>query len=98
MTSFGTATATVVLSRSEGRAVILTDDMDPAPNGHVYELWLQTPGGDMVPAGLMPDRSDTVMLLDGDASQATAVGITVEPEGGSPQPTSDPIALFALDS
>lgn len=92
------ATATVVLSRAEGRAVILTDDMDPPPSGHVYELWLQTPGGDMVPAGLMPDRSDTVMLLDGDASQATAVGITVEPEGGSPQPTSDPIALFALDT
>lgn len=92
------ASATVVLSRSEGRAVVLTDDMDPAPSGQVYELWLQTPRGDMVPAGIMPDRSDAVMLLEGDASQATGVGITVEPEGGSPQPTSDPIALFALDS
>lgn len=92
------ASATVVLSRSEGRAVILTDAMDPAPEGKVYELWLQTPSGDMVPAGLMPDRSDAVMVLDGDASQATAVGITVEPDGGSPQPTSDPIALFSLAS
>jgi hypothetical protein len=33
-------------------------------------------------------------MLEGDAADALAVGITVEPEGGSPEPTSDPIALF----
>jgi len=29
-----------------------------------------------------------------DAANATAAGITVEPEGGSKEPTSEPIALF----
>jgi anti-sigma-K factor RskA len=88
--------AKIVISRSEGRAVILTEDMALAPDGKVYELWLQDPGGDPVPAGLMPDQSDTTVLLDGDASRATWAGITVEPDGGSPQPTTDPIAAFDL--
>lgn len=92
------STATIVVSRSEGRALIRTTDMALAPDGKAYELWLQTPAGAMVPAGLMPDDPDTTYVLDGDASEATGVGITVEPDGGSPQPTSEPIALFALDS
>ena len=92
------STATIVISRSEGRAVIRTTDMAPAPDGKVYELWLQTPAGEMEPAGLMPDLRDATKLLDGDASRATGVGITVEPDGGSDQPTSQPIAFFALDS
>ena len=48
----------------------------------------------MVPAGLMPPGEDNQMVLEGDATTATAVGITVEPEGGSDQPTTEPIALF----
>lgn len=91
------AKATLVLSRSERTAVIVTDDMAPAPEGKVYELWLQSPEGDMLPAGLMPDDSDATVVLDGDASQATGVGITVEPDGGSEAPTSEPIALFELE-
>ena len=92
----GDAQATVVVSRSEGRAVIVTKDMPLAPDGRTYELWFQTPQGTMQPAGLMPDDHDATVLLDGDASNATGVGITVEPDGGSPQPTSDPIAFFKL--
>jgi anti-sigma-K factor RskA len=92
----GEARATLVRSRDVGRAVLVTEAMPPAPEGKVYELWFQSPEGDMVPAGLMPRRTDQTVLLDGDASQATAVGITVEPKGGSPAPTSDPIALFEL--
>lgn len=88
--------ATVYLSRSEGRAVLRTEDMAPAPDGKVYELWLQTPQGAMEPAGLMPDDPDTTVLLDGDASAAVGVGVTVEPDGGSKQPSSDPILLFPL--
>lgn len=90
--------AIVVVSRSEGRAVILTDDMKPAPDGKDYQLWLQTPAGELQPAGLMPDTRDATKLLDGDASRATGVGITVEPDGGSDQPTSEPIAFFSLET
>jgi anti-sigma-K factor RskA len=50
----------------------------------------------MVPAGMMPEGPDHTMLLEGPAADAIAVGITVEPEGGSPAPTTEPIALFDL--
>ena len=42
----------------------------------------------------MPDEPDQTVVLEGPPATATAVGITVEPEGGSEQPTSDPIAVF----
>ena len=86
--------ATVVRSVSHNSAVIVTEDMVPAPDGKVYELWLQSPDGEMLPAGLMPDEADHTTLLEGDAAEATAAGITVEPDGGSETPTTDPIALF----
>ena len=91
------ATATLVRSEAEGKAVLLTKKMPPAPSGKVYELWLQV-GGVMVPAGTMPDAADQTVLLEGDASGATAVGITVEPDGGSEKPTSAPIAMFELEA
>lgn len=92
----GGASATVTRSVREGRAVITTHDMDAPPPGRVYQLWLQQSDGSMTDAGLMPERADQTMLLEGDAADVTGAGITVEPAGGSPQPTSDPIALFDL--
>jgi len=90
----GGAKATLVHSDSVGRAVLVTEKMPPPPAGKVYQLWLDQPGQGMVSAGLMPVREDQRVLLSGDAATATAAGITVEPEGGSAEPTSDPIALF----
>ena len=86
--------ATVVRSQEHNRAVLVTEDMVSAPEGKVYELWLQDPDGTMVPAGLMPDAPDQEVLIEGPANDATAVGITVEPAGGSQEPTSEPIAVF----
>ncbi|MDI6910768.1 anti-sigma factor [Nocardioides sp.] len=90
----GGARATLVHSDSVGGAVLVTEKMPPPPPGKVYQLWLQQPGEGMVSAGLMPVEADQRVLLTGDAATATAAGITVEPEGGSSEPTSDPIALF----
>jgi anti-sigma-K factor RskA len=80
------ATATVVRSAKEHRAVIVTEDMPAAPEGKVYQLWLQTPAEDMVSAGLMPEGRTTA-LLAGDSDDAIGVGLSLEPEGGSEQPT-----------
>lgn len=94
----GEASATVVHSDSLGRAVLVTDDMPPPPEGKVYQVWLDQPDGGMVSAALMPVDPDQTVLLDGDATTATGAGITVEPAGGSPEPTTEPIALFAFDA
>lgn len=89
------AKLTVYRSESLGKAALVTDDMPAAADGKVYELWLQVDGA-MVPAGLLDASGDQEVLLDGDAAKATAAGITVEPDGGSPKPTTTPIALFDL--
>ncbi|MGY2875568.1 anti-sigma-K factor RskA [Marmoricola sp. URHA0025 HA25] len=96
LTLEGGGRASVVRSVSQGKAVLIARDMPRAPADRVYELWLQTPGGVMVPAGLMDGGSATVVLR-GDASSATAAGITVEPKGGSPAPTTAPVALFDFE-
>ncbi len=88
----GGAEATVIRSESLNRAVLVTSDMPDAPSGSVYELWLLHDGV-MVSAGLMPPGAHEV-ILEGDPATAQGVGITVEPEGGSEEPTSDPIALI----
>jgi len=94
----GDAEARVVRSVSQGRAVIVTNGMPPAPDGKVYELWLQRPEGNMVPAGLMPEGADVTYLLEGDASDAIGAGITVEPApNGSRVPTTKPVALFDFE-
>jgi anti-sigma-K factor RskA len=90
------SSATVVHSAREGRAVLLTEGMAAPPPGKTFEVWLQDDAGAMHPAGLMDGPGDHKVLLDGDANAATGVGITVEPDGGSEEPTSDPIALFDL--
>jgi anti-sigma-K factor RskA len=92
------SSATVYRSRSEGRAVLLTQDMAAPPAGKAYEAWLQDEAGEMRPAGLMKGpNGNHKLLLEGDAAKATGVGITVEPDSGSKQPTTAPIALLELN-
>jgi len=93
----GGVSASVIRSVSEGKAVLVTRNMPAPPSGRVYELWLQTRAGKMVPAGTMDKPGSRPVVLDGDATNATAVGITVEPEGGSESPTTEPIALFDFE-
>jgi len=90
------STATVVRSDGLRKAVVITTDMADAPSGKVYQLWLQDSTGHMASAGLMPPGPDNIVVLSGDASSASGAGITIEPVGGSAQPTSDPIALFSF--
>jgi anti-sigma-K factor RskA len=91
------ATATVIRSAKMGKAVVVTAKMPAAPNGKVYELWLRNPAGRMVPAGLMKGSGDQKQLLQGDAANANAAAISLEPSGGSKEPTNEPIALFDFD-
>ncbi|MFD3974961.1 anti-sigma factor domain-containing protein [Streptomyces cyaneofuscatus] len=90
----GGARGTVVVSQQENRAVFLASGMERPPSGKVYQLWFNDEGT-MRSAGLMdPSASDDAVLLDGPVDRATGMGITVEPAGGSAEPTSDPVALM----
>ncbi|OEV04173.1 anti-sigma factor [Streptomyces oceani] len=89
-------TASVVVSRDADRAAFFAADLPRAPEGKVYQLWFSE-GGTMRPAGLLSaaERGATV-LMDGPVRDASAMGLTVEPDGGSPQPTSEPLTLLRL--
>lgn len=93
---FDGATATVYHSAALGRAAVVFDDLPAAPPGQVYELWLQKDGV-MVPAGLVPSSGDQEILLAGDATDATAAGITLEPEGGSKEPSLPAKAILPFE-
>ncbi|PWS40951.1 anti-sigma factor, partial [Streptomyces sp. ZEA17I] len=90
----GGARGTVVVSQQQNRAVFLASGMAPPPSGKVYQIWFNDEGT-MRSAGLMdPKAGDDAVLLDGPVDRATGMGITVEPAGGSAEPTSDPVALM----
>ncbi|MFL6108184.1 MAG: anti-sigma factor domain-containing protein [Marmoricola sp.] len=90
------ARATIYRSESLGKAAVVTSHLPALPAGKIYQLWLQDPAGHMIDAGPLTDpRRATV--LRGDASDATGVGITVEPAGGSHTPTIPVFALIDLE-
>jgi anti-sigma-K factor RskA len=85
----------LVRSASLGRAVMIGDHVPEAPAGKTYQLWLQQPGQPMVSAGLMSDPARPTVLT-GDAGTASAAAVSVEPAGGSDQPSADVVAVFPL--
>ncbi|MBT2493517.1 anti-sigma factor [Streptomyces sp. ISL-96] len=92
------AAGTVVVSKSRDQAVFTTTGLAQPPKGKVYQLWFNDEGT-MRSAGLIdPDRTSTITLLDGPVDKATGIGITLEPAGGSPQPTSPPLTLTPFPS
>lgn len=94
----GDATATVIVSRTLDKAAVETTDMPPAPDGQDYQLWFAHADGTVSDAGVMPRTQDAAMVLSDDLGDAVGVAITMEPAGGSPQPTSDPIVLVAFEA
>ncbi|MFJ1648610.1 anti-sigma factor domain-containing protein [Streptomyces sp. NPDC088258] len=92
------ATGTVVISRGRDKAAFIASGMPEPPSGKVYELWYND-GGTMRAAGLMdPAGGSASVLMEGSVKDASGMGITVEPAGGSKQPTSDPLALMDFPS
>jgi hypothetical protein len=74
----------------EGDAVLLVSRLDRAPAGRTYEIWViegETPR----PAGLFQGGSDVVVPLTRPVPKGAVVALTLEPLGGSPSPTTNPI-------
>ncbi|MFI1722503.1 anti-sigma factor domain-containing protein [Streptomyces sp. NPDC020489] len=92
----GGATGTVTVSGGRDKAVFAVSGMAPAPSGKVYQLWFDD-HGTMRSAGLMdPGRTQQAVLMEGAVDGASGMGVTVEPSGGSKEPTSTPIVLMSF--
>jgi anti-sigma-K factor RskA len=84
-------TATLVWSGSLGRSALVVDDLAPLPDGKTYELWYIDSTGP-VAAGLFEGGAGrTVAPLEGTMAEGAVVAVTIEDEGGSDTPTTDPI-------
>lgn len=92
----GGGRATVVSSQKLARSAFVYRDLPPLSGSRVYELWYRRDGS-MVPAGLVDSaKPNGVALLAGGSSHSDGVGVTVEPHGGSPKPTTPPLLLLAI--
>ena len=90
--------AQVLYSRSTGVA-ISASKLPAAPTGKTWQLWLVSPGLAISVGTLAADSDRTSAIFEPPASPARAViraMLTLEPSGGSPQPTGAAYALSAL--
>jgi anti-sigma-K factor RskA len=90
-------TATVVVSRVEGKLVFITAGLPKLPESKVYELWLMGPRR-IRRAGLLPAPASgrTAPVLASGLAAGDSVAVTVEPAGGTSQPTTSPIVVMPL--
>ena len=91
-------TVTAVISPRDREAVITTANMPTPTDGKVYQLWVISAAGARS-AGLLPGSSTGVTspVLAPDVQAGDRLGITVEPAGGTSQPTTTPIVLLAAN-
>lgn len=89
---------TYVVSQQRNLALAVPEDVTDPGEDRTYQLWtVQLQDGDKT---FVPDRTfDSAggpVVLTGDVASAAALGITVEPDGGSRQPTTEPFAVQSL--
>ena len=95
-------TTTVVLSADKRELVISTSGLAALPAGKAYQLWLIGPSSTQQTAirsaGLLPPAVGgfTYPVTASGLVAGDKLGLTVEPAGGTNQPTTTPILLLNL--
>ena len=89
--------ATVVLAADRHELAVVTTGLPALPAGQVYQLWL-IGKPKIVSAGLLPAarNGQTPAVLATGVVKGDTLGLTVEPAGGSAQPTTTPILALPL--
>jgi hypothetical protein len=85
--------------RHGSRLYIAMNALPPPPKGKVYQAWtLRTGATQMTPSvTFVPNRGGVAVVpVPVNASSIAAVAISVEPDGGSKQPTSTPTFVLKL--
>ena len=85
-----------VFVHSKLGVLLIAANLPAAQAGKIYEMWVIPKGGAPRPAGSFQSQGGTAMhILSGplDVGTIGAVAVTLEPESGSPAPTSTPIIV-----
>jgi anti-sigma-K factor RskA len=80
-----------VVVTDTGEAALVVSGLASAPKGKTYEIWV-VEGGRTLPAGVFEaKRERDVVRLTRPVPPGSGVAVTVEDDGGTDAPTSDPI-------
>lgn len=91
----GAGSARVVVSPSRDAAVFAASGLPAPPGPSTYQLWFLD-AGRARSAGLLAERDGRATKLVTGVAGADGLAMTLEPDGGSPQPTTDPVVVVDL--
>lgn len=83
----------VISSKSLNRSVIRLQNVPAAAAGKAYQAWFLTDTSPISAGLVQPGQAS---LMQGAANSATGAAVTVEPAGGSPQPTTKPVSAVSF--
>ena len=86
---------TVLASSSQDAALLLPGGLPEAPEGSTWQAWTVT-GDQAVSAGTFDAASPEAVALEASVAGADAVAVSLEPAGGSPAPSTDPVLVLPL--
>lgn len=92
-------TLSVVASPSLDRAVLQAGDLPTLDADETYQAWWVGADEQITSAGVISsgaDLADLEVELEGDPEGGSAFALSVEPAGGSDQPTTVPIVVVSL--
>ncbi|HEV8223644.1 MAG TPA: anti-sigma factor [Rubrobacteraceae bacterium] len=80
----------VILIKDQ-KAVLTAEDMPSVPENKTYQIWV-IEGDVPQPSGLFkPDGGTVAAVVEKPLDEDDVIAITIEPDGGSQQPTTDPV-------
>lgn len=96
-TDGGQARGQLVYIPDSDLAVVQAHGLEELPADKAYQVWALR-GDEPASIGFLddPSRGEVVTTLGVDLSGADAIAVTVEPRGGSPQPTTAPVLQARL--
>ncbi|WP_433656405.1 anti-sigma factor [Nocardia sp. CA-128927] len=94
----GGGAVVVEVSPQQRLAVVAFDGVAEPPSGRVYQVWLVPAGTEPTPrsAGVLDELPSASKPFVTAFDSGETLAVTVEPPGGSPGPTTDPIAGVPL--
>lgn len=79
-----------------GKAIVVAENMPPTPEDKTMQIWLIQDGTPQPAGTFRPSGDAAAAYITGPLSEADSVAITVEPSGGSPEPTTEPVLQTSI--
>jgi anti-sigma-K factor RskA len=90
----GGGQATIVMSPRANAAVVVLRDLPKLPANHTWQLWLMDHNQTGHSVGLA--SGDLTTVVENAVTDRVALGLTIEPTGGSAQPTLPAAAMIPM--